>query len=339
MTLTDTAPTAQTHYRLAASDRDVFRQEFKDLIEFKRQGHLIHRCYMTSHALFLGGKFSNTNDNYTQRDERLLIANTAELVAQDAAHKNGIIGIDNGIGMQMAMLKSAMFWRAMPNLHTLVGRELAPTSIDIMSAVMGAELPNVRIVPDCADFILDPLPSGLGEGRKIMTEFGLTSGNMEGFEKDGFPVQETADGLAARIAHLDEGDIMTFTFDANQNRKQVEAMYNNEWTQKWAREFLRFSIAELDIKEGDLSPEGFHFRSIWSPHSHCGHNYLIADRSMNFEFDGQACKVDKGDAWGITNSYKMPTEIARDIAQNQLGKNAHIHQRAGNRIAMAELHI
>lgn len=48
--------------------------------------------------------------------------------------------------------------------------------------------------------------------------------------------------------------------------------------------------------------------------SHGGFNYMMANRKMEFALAGRPFVKFKGDGIGITNSYKMPEEIADQLA-------------------------
>jgi hypothetical protein len=315
------------------ADRAVFKQEMIDLFDRTRQGHLIHRCYLTQDALRFGGKFSTAPANYSAREELSAILNATLPISDRAQNPDGIIGIENGPGMESAMrTKSTMFFSGLHGLHTWVGRDLSGDSTALMPSIMSEVLKGKRIVPDQANFITDSLPNGLGLGRKVMAEFGLTIGNMEGFPKDGFPYERMLSALKARLSHLDNGDMMTFTFDCNQNGQEVEDAYNSDWTTLWARELLRVAKYELDI-EGDFDPDDFVFRDEWVGESHGGFNYVIATRPLDFAIGDKNFKVDTGDKWGITNSYKMPYEMTEQLA-NDLNTDLIVYRSNGNRIAL-----
>jgi len=314
-------------------ERLVFKQEIKDLFSRVRQGHLIHRCYLTPDALIYGGKFSRTKANYSAREELSAIFNATIPISDLAQHPYGIIGIENGPGMESAMkTKSAMFFSGLYGLHTWVGRDVSKDSVHLMKSIMGSALKGRHIIPDQSDFIFDPLPKNLGLGRKVMAEFGLTIGNMEGFPKDGFPYATMISGLKSRLSHLDKGDLMSFTFDGNQNGQEVEDAYNSEWTTLWARELLRVAKHELRI-QGNFDPDSFIFRDEWVPESHGGFNYVVATRPMEFAIDGDDYKLYRDEKFGITNSYKMPFEMTETLA-NDLGTDLKIFKSNGHRIAL-----
>lgn len=298
------------------ADRDVFAKETLDLFAHRRQGHMIHRCYMTAKALEYGGKFQSTPENYLRRSELDLIQTYASHIGEQSRHFFGVIGIENGTGMENAMrAKTAPFFRAFAGLHTYYGRDMSQESVDLMKRVLPEEMPNVRIVAARSNYLMDPLPENLGKGRKVMAEFGMTRGNMEGFTADGFPYDIIKNDLLFHRAQMNEGDFYIFNFDANQNGDEVEASYNNIWTTLWARELLVSMKTYLDI-DGDFDPEGFYFRCIWDKDSHGGHNHIVADRRMDFSIEGQDFTVHKGDMFGITNSYKMPVDYARLLAKD-----------------------
>ena len=323
----------QPQYIFPEEERRVFKQEIKDLFARVRQGHLIHRCYLTPDALIYGGKFSRTKANYSASEEMSAIFNATVPISDRAQHSHGIIGVENGPGMESAMrTKSGMFFSGIYGLHTWVGRDVSKDSVGLMSVVMGEVLKGKRIVPDQSDFILDSLPRGLGLGRKVMAEFGLTIGNMEGFPEDGFPYEKKLNGLKHRLNHLDSGDLMTFTFDCNQNGQEVENAYNSEWTTLWARELLHVSKSELDI-EGNFDPNAFIFRNEWNGDSHGGFNYVVAQKPMEFAIDGDVYKIHRDEKFGITNSYKMPYEMTKTLA-NDLGTDLTVYKSKGSRIAL-----
>lgn len=318
---------------LSLEEKHVFLQETLDLFSRRRQGHMIHRCYMTPAALYYGGKFTSTPENYMKGGEISVIFHHAAHIGESALHPHGIIGIENGPGMESAMrCKSAPFFRAMPNIHTYIGRDLSAASIDLLPNVMEEELPNVRIVGANVDYLKTRLSADLGAGRRVMAEFGMTRGNMEGFPDDGFPYHIIKADMAFHRTQMSPGDIYAFTFDSNQNGASVEAAYNSEWTTLWARELINSMKRELPI-QGDLDAEGFHFRCIWNAASHGGFNHIVADRRMEFAINGIPFTVYKGDGFGITNSYKMPVEYAEALADDT-GWKFNLYQDADKRISM-----
>jgi uncharacterized SAM-dependent methyltransferase len=231
--------------------------------------------------------------------------------------------------------KSSPFFSALKGLHTYVGRDYSPAAITSMNIVMEEELSGVTIVPDISDFHKAALPDNLGLGRKVIAEFGMTTGNMEGFPEEGFPYEIVKANIATQKALMSPGDIYTFTFDCNQNGKEVEAVYNSEWTTLWGRELLGAMKAELPI-EGDFNPQAYDFRCIWNGQSHGGFNHMIARRKMEFSINGLDIKIEKGDGWGITNSYKMPEGIAEAVAKD-LDLEIDFYRSSDERIAMPAL--
>ena len=311
---------------------DIFLQEAIDLFSGKRQGHLIHRCYMSSAALFFGGQFSSTPHNYMKPGEISAIYNSKARVGELVKHENGAVGIENGPGMETAMRsKSAPFFSAMPGLHTYIGRDYSDMSIDMLKIIMAEELPHATIIGDRSNYLTDPLPSH-SKGRKIISEFGMTTGNMEGKPEDGFPYETIKANIAAQKRHMDDGDIYTVPFDCNQNGDEVEAAYNSQWTTLWGRELFKLMKAELPVS-GDFDPEAFTFKSIWDGTSHASHNYMIAQRDMSFKIASQKFDIKKGDKFGITNSYKMPVTYARKIA-DELDLKLEMFYSDDKRIAM-----
>jgi hypothetical protein len=299
------------------ADRAVFLQETIDLFTRKKQGHLIHRCYLTPEALHWGGAFSSRKESYGKAGELCVIPKAGSSISKLARNAFGVVGIENGAGMRSAMLdKSVPFFSSLAGLHTWVGRELSPASIDIMQEVMGGALPNIRIIPDLADFQKASYPKGLPKGRKVLAEFGLTRGNMQGFPEDGFPYHILVEDMLAHASRLDSGDIYTYTFDCNQNGEEVERSYNSIETTMWGRELFRAMQSELaEHITGDFDPDAFSFRDIWVASAHGGFNYMVADRTMKFEIAGIPVTAHKGEPqFGITNSFKQPLEIAEQLA-------------------------
>ena len=320
---------------LSDEDRAVFLQESIDLFTQNEQGHLIHRCYLTPEALRYGGLFSSRKESYAKAGELCVIPTAGASISDLARHHFGVIGLENGPGMKSAMQdKSIPFFSRLAGLHTWVGRELSPASIDIMQGVIGTALPNIRIIPDLADFQKAAYPKGLPKGRKVLAEFGLTRGNMKGFPEEGFPYHIMKADMLAHASRLDTGDIYTYTFDCNQNGEEVERSYNSDYTTMWGRELFRAMHRELaDHITGDFDPDSYSFRDVWVASAHGGFNYMIADRTMRFEIAGIPITAYKGEAqFGITNSFKMPAELAQQLADDT-GYRMKMHLSADRRIA------
>lgn len=313
------APRAGEQPLLSDEERIVFLQETIDLFTRNRQGHLIHRCYLTPKSLEYAGVWTARKESYPKAGELNVIPQAGNSISGLARHDFGVVGIENGPGMRSAMIdKSAEFFSRLAGLHTWVGRDLSPSSTDIMEDVMGSALPNVRIIPDLADFQRAAYPAGLPKGRKVLAEFGLTRGNMEGFPEDGFPYEIILSDILSHASRLGSGDIYTYTFDCNQNGGEVERSYNSENTTYWGRELFRAMQRELGgYITGDFDPDSYDFRDIWIKNAHGGFNYMIADRTMNFEIAGIPITAHKNEPqFGITNSFKQPLEIAEQLAQD-----------------------
>ncbi len=317
---------------LSDEERAVFLKEAVDLFTRKRQGHLIHRCYLTPKALYYGGLFSSRPESYMKAGELCVIPRAANSISEISRHPFGVIGIENGPGMRSAMIdKSIPFFSRLAGLHTWVGRDSSLASIDIMDDVMGSALPNIRIIPDVSDFNKAAFPNGLGKGRKVMAEFGMTRGNMEGFPEDGFPYHVMKADMLSHRSRLNEGDIYTYTYDCNQNGKEVEKAYNSQPTTMWGRELLRTMKYELPIK-GDFDPDSYDFRNEWVASSYGGFNYMIAQRRMQFEISQVPITIERGEGWGITNSFKMPLDFAQSLA-DETGYRMKMHLSHDKRIA------
>lgn len=308
------APHATIKPALHQADCDVFTQETIDLFTKKRQGHLIHRMYMTDAALGYWSEFMKHDGYYVTRSELSLIRQFAAAVGQLARHPHGIIGIENGPGTDSAIInKSAVFFGAMKGLHTYVGRDWSPAIIHNVPTVLADRLPKTRIVADLSNYLKDDVPQDLGKGRKVMAEFGITRGNMEGFATDPFPAHVLAADMAFHRSQLDIGDLYVLTFDANQDKASVEYAYTSEWLTQWGRELFRTMQRELPI-EGDFDPEGFDFVPIFHAVSYINTNNMVASKDMDFTIAGQPVNVRKGEAFAITNSYKTPIEVFNTIA-------------------------
>ncbi len=329
------APRASETPLLSDDEKVVFLQEAIDLFTQRKQGHLIHRCYLTPEALQYAGRWTSRKESYAKAGEICVIPTAGRSITEFARHDFGVVGIENGPGMKSAMIdKSALFFSQLAGLHTWVGRDLSPSSIDIMKDVMGRELPNVRIIPDLADFQKAAYPDSLPKGRKVLVEFGLTRGNMQGFPEDGFPYHIILEDMLSHASRLDSGDIYTYTFDCNQNGDEVERSYNSDYTTYWGRELFRAMQSELaEHITGDFDPDSYSFEDVWVAPAHGGFNYMIADRTMQFEIAGIPVTAHKGEAqFGITNSFKQPLEIAEQLA-NDTDTTMKLHLSDDKRIA------
>lgn len=319
---------------LICKDQDVFLQESIDLFSKKRQGHLIHRMYMTHDALLYWSEFMQHDGYYVTRSEVMLINAFASAAGAFAKHQDGVIGIENGPGTASALsTKSAVFFSAMPGLHTYVGRDWSPTITGILSDVLRDQLANVRIVPDLANYRTQALPSGLGNGRKVMAEFGATRGNMQGLISDPFPIDILTDGLRFHRSQLDPGDLYIVTFDANQDKDSIEYAYTSVWLTRWGRELFRIMSKELPI-EGDFDPEGFEYVPIFHGQTHLTANNMVALKSMSFTLGGLQFRIRRGDAFAITNSYKTPVSLFRSIAEKAGFEVAALYQDGEHRMTM-----
>ena len=325
---------AQSGYLLPLEDRRKFAQEAIDLFTNKRQGHLIHRCYLTDDALYYGGKFSSAPKSYMKPGEICAIFNSIDGISALVENLHGAIGVERGPGMQSAIeSKSIPFFGSIKGLHTYVARDTSQRAIDTAKAEITQKLYGVKFIPDLADFNKAALPDGLPLGRKVFAEFGMTTGNMEGFYGGGFPYHTMRENVEAQKRLMQPGDIYTFTFDCNQNGREVEAAYNSDWTELWAQELLFAMQHELEI-DGDFDPQAFRFRSIWDESSHGSFNYVIATRDMSFAINGiDVPTVKAGDRFGITVSYKMPIEMTEQL-QADTGLELEMFKSDNERIAM-----
>lgn len=271
---------------------------------------------MTPAALAYWAEFMKHDGYYVTRSEVRLIKRYASVIGDMAYHSNGIVGIENGPGTKSAMLlKSGIFFAAMPGLHTYIGRDWSPTIVKSIDKVMQKFLPSAKIISDMSNFLKDPLPKKLKKGRKVMVEFGITRGNMEGFPRNPFPVDVFHHDISFYREQLEVGDLYISTFDANQDEESVTYAYTSDWLTLWGRELFRSMLRELPIK-GDFDPESFVFVPIWYPESHVNTNNMKALRRMDFSIGDKNFTIQEGECFGITNSYKMPVPLFSSIAKN-----------------------
>ncbi|NTG02967.1 L-histidine N(alpha)-methyltransferase [Rhizobium rhizogenes] len=320
-----------------AEDLDAFLQESIALFSKTRQGHLIHRMYMSEAALTYWSEFMQHDGYYVTRSEVALISQFAAAAGESARHPDGIIGIENGPGTDSALQnKSAVFFSAMPGLHTYVGRDWSPTIVSNVGKVLNERLAGVRIIADLANYRKQPLPAGLGKGRKVMAEFGATRGNMEGLVSDPFPSHVLMAGLRFHRSQLEPGDIYIVTFDSNQDKASVEYAYTSAWLTKWGCELFRTMRQELPI-EGKFDPDGFEYVPIFHPGSYLTANNMVALKDMNFTISGREFAVSRGDAFAITNSYKTPVSLFSSIAASAGFEVAALYQDESRRMTMPVL--
>lgn len=322
---------------LSSEERSLFLQESIDLFSGKRQGHFIHRMYMTPASLAYWGEFMKDDGYYITRSETRIIKLYAAVIGDMAYHPEGIIGIENGPGTKSAMrAKSGVFFRAMPDLHTYIGRDWSPAIVDNIQKTMKNFLPSVKIMPDMANFLKQPLPETERRGRKVMAEFGITRGNMEGFPTNPFPDDIFRADLSFHRQQLSPGDIYVSTFDANQDGESIMYAYSSDWLTLWGRELLHSMTKELPL-EGDFDPESFVFAPVWHPKSHVNTNNMRAMRRMDFSLGGTNFSIRAGDYFGITNSYKIPVELFSSIAASVGFETIGLFQDKEKRMTMAVL--
>jgi len=322
---------------LSAKDRKVFQQESIDLFKHRRQGHFIHRMYMTEEALSHWSEFMKHPGYYITRNEKNLISGFAHVIGDMAKHPDGIIGIENGPGTVSAMqAKSVPFFSAMPDIHTYIGRDWSPAIVGSVEDVMQTALPRAKIIPSLSNFLKDMIPPTASLGRRVMAEFGITRGNMEGFANDPFPSFVFLSDMAFHREQLHPGDLYVLSFDANQDEKSIHDAYNSPWLTKWGQELFWLMKRELSIT-GDFDPESFVFHPIWYAASHINTNNMVATRDMVFSIGGTDIEVRKGEAFGITNSYKIPVPLFTKIASQAGFEAVHFFQDAEKRMTLAVL--
>lgn len=322
---------------LSEQDRAVFLKEAIDLFKRNRQGHFIHRMYMSHASLQYWAEFMKHRGYYVTRSERNLISGFARVIGNLANHPDGVIGIENGPGTVSAIkAKSAVFFSAMPHLHTYVGRDWSPEVVKNVTKTMPLELSGTRVIGDVANYLQSPVANDLGPGRKVMAEFGVTRGNMEGFPHNPFPAHILRGDLAFHREQLAQDDLYVVTFDANQNERTITEAYSSEWLTLWGRELFWSMLRELPI-EGDFDPESFVFRPIWYAENHISTNNMIALRNMQFSIGGVRINVNKGEPFGITNSFKIPVPVFLSIAMQAGFAPMHTFQDAEKRMTMAVL--
>ena len=60
---------------------------------------------------------------------------------------------------------------------------------------------------------------------------------------------------------------------------------------------------------------------------------MIATRKMQFEIDGIPITIERGEGWGITNSFKIPVDMLQPLA-DETGYRLVMHFSEDKRIAM-----
>ncbi len=298
------------------AEKAVFLQEAIDLFKHRRQGHLIHRMYMTDSALAYWSEFMKHRPYYVTRSEVNLISMFSNVIGHLSRHNEGIVGIENGPGTESAMRrKSSVFFSALPDLHTYIGRDWSPAIVKNIKKFMPLELFHSEIIAERVNYLETDIPVGLRAGRKVMAEFGITQGNKEGFPQDPFPEAKLLADMKFHRRQLAADDFYVVTFDANQNERTVTGAYTSEWLTKWGRELFYAMKRELPI-EGDFDPESFIFMPIWYASSHINTNNMVATRTMYFTVGSVQIVAHKGEPFGITNSYKTPVELFASIAKD-----------------------
>jgi uncharacterized SAM-dependent methyltransferase len=327
----------QCRLELGEEDKNIFLQETIALFSRTRQGHLIHRMYMTDAALAFWSEFMLHDGYYVTRSEVALISQFAPAVARFATHPDGIVGIENGPGTASALInKSAAFFSVMPGLHTYVGRDWSPAIVRDLEKVLGGLLAGVRILPDLANYRTQALPDGLGRGRKVMAEFGATRGNMEGLTSDPFPIEVLTNGLLFHRSQLEPGDLYVLTFDANQDKLSIEYAYTSTWLTKWGCELFHIMRDQLPF-EGNFDPTAFEYVPRFHPEVHLTANNMVALKAMSFSINGQQFEISRGDAFAITNSYKTPVSTFNAIAASAGFEIAALYQDENRRMTMPVL--
>jgi len=331
------APSAARAPGMDAADRAVFLQETIDLFTRKRQGHLIHRMYVSPQALSFWSEFMKHEGYYVTRSELSLIKEHAGDIDALAWHPAGVIGIENGPGTESAMLsKSAVLFSAISGLKVYLARDWSAAVTRQATSVLGTALPNVPIKPLVCNFLKEPLPQSLGEGRRLMVEFGLTRGNMEGFATDPFPAHVLKSDLLFHRSQLRRGDLYVVTFDANQDKESVEYAYTSPWLTQWGRQLFRMMKDELPVS-GNFDPESFDFTPAWHAASHVNANTMVASIDMKFRIGRTPIAIAKGEAFAITNSFKTPAGLFNSIAAAAGFEIAALYQDAQGRMTIPVL--
>lgn len=320
---------------MGAEERALFLQETIDLFTRKRQGHFIHRMYITPAALECWAQFMKHEGYYVTRSEIRIIKLYSKVIGDMAYHPDGIIGVENGPGTKSAMkFKSSVFFSAMPGLHTYIGRDWSPAIGENIANDMKEYLPGVEIIPHVSNFLKDSLPEISRPGRKVMAEFGITRGNMEGFPHDPFPADVFHADISFHRGQLEPGDFYICTFDANQDADSIVYAYTSDWLTLWGRELFYAMARELPI-EGHFDPEAFVFKPIWHADSHVNTNNMKALSPMRFSIDGVDISISEGDYFGITNSYKIPVPLFSSIANKAGFEIAGMFQDKQKRMTVA----
>jgi dimethylhistidine N-methyltransferase len=202
--------------------------------------------------------------------------------------------------------KTRILLRAAPQISTYVPVDISGEFLTVTAARLGADLPDLRVIPLDADFTRPfVLPAVLGKRPRVGFFPGSTLGNFEPHEANTL--------LRHAAAMLGPGALFIVGIDLVKDTDVLTAAYNDAAgvTAEFNLNLLRRINRELG---GDFNLLNFRHRAFYNQEQRRVEMHLVSLARQRVRACGKAFEFRRGETIHTENSYKYTVELFRSYA-------------------------
>lgn len=287
-----------------------FKDDIKQLFRKEKGGHVDKWIY-TSGGSAHWHNFLAANNNYYLRDAETeaLQMHLARIgyCAMDTM-------VDMGVGDEIAVSRKALeILGFIRDIKHYIGVDLSKSFLKAAKDTIENSRPDVKVSLINKDFYENAID--LTGNSKLGVMLGSTITNQNMMMGEEFPRAKITKKLSQIRQHFNANDSFFVGYDANPDlNNAADAYIDDNWSLMFTQ--LMHKIKDELNPEGNFNPDAWkHNRSIDAA-SHVIHQTVVAQENQTFLIDGEAFNVKKGDAFVITNNFKYPLPLFKDMASD-----------------------
>jgi L-histidine Nalpha-methyltransferase len=247
-------------------------------------------------------RITDLDEYYLTRAEMSILEGRADEIA--AVIGSGAVLIELGSGSSR---KTRILLDQLAGLAAYVPVDISEDHLLASSEQLRTAYPHIPVFPVAADYTqeyeLPPLPEG---ARRVAFFPGSTIGNFS---------PDLAKPFLARIARLvGRNGGLLIGVDLPKEADTIERAYDDASgvTAAFNRNLLHRINRELD---GDIDPEAFEHRAVWTPDASRVEMYLVSDVEQEITVGGHRFRLGAGESIHTENSHKYSLENFESLAR------------------------
>ena len=293
-----------------------FKKDFNDLVDRVRGGHMQHWLYSDNMRKSLTGsqlwaKFYQTaRGYYIPHDEKHLIQNRAHRLVKNSKADTVV---DFGVGSKAFADKVKHIIKSLKNAKLYSGIDISKDMLQQVHSTVTKLLPDLKIETQHVDFHGEKVI--LGGERRLGLILGCSITNQNMMEGGGFPHDDIVKNFKDFIKHLENGNELLVTYDANTNGNKAIAAYSNKF---WSEHVtgLMYDAQKKLKKAGDFSASDWSHQAIWDEHAKVIHQCVVANRAQTMETKDRTYRFKQGERFVAVNNFKYTPNRFNDICED-----------------------